>query len=118
VLSTHALQAGETLRVAATVRNTSQRAGDEVVQFYVKPPAGDGAPRLALKGVRRIHLAAGQSRRVEFALSAEQLKFVNERGERVLVPGSYAVYVGGGQPNGVHAPIGRFEIVAHTPARR
>jgi beta-glucosidase len=117
VLSTRALQAGETLRVAATVRNTSQCAGDEVVQLYVKPPAGDGAPRLALKGVRRIHLAAGQSKRVEFALPAEQLKLVNERGEHVLVPGSYAVYVGGGQPDGVHAQTGRFEIVVHTPTK-
>jgi beta-glucosidase len=47
----------------ARVTNTSRRAGDEVVQLYIKL---DYAPNPVLKGFRRIHLGPGESRVVSF----------------------------------------------------
>jgi len=99
------------LRVTAEVHNTGRRAGDEVVQLYLTPPAFDGAPRLALRGVRRVTLEPGQSQRVTFALSTRDLSFVNPQGERRLMPGRYQVWVGSGQPGtGVAAASAAYTI--------
>jgi beta-glucosidase len=73
--------------IRATVRNTSARAGDEVVQLYVAGGSGDGAPVRSLRGFARIHLAAGESREVTFAVPAADLP-----------KGPVAISVGGGQP--------------------
>ena len=99
------------LRVTAEVRNTGRRAGDEVVQLYLTPPAFEGAPRLALRGVRRVTLEPGQSQRVSFELSPRDLSFVTTEGERWLVPGRYQLSVGSGQPGtGVAAVAGAYTI--------
>jgi beta-glucosidase len=73
--------------VRATVRNTSSRDGDEVVQLYVGGGPEEGAPIRSLRGFQRIHLRAGESRDVSFTLRSED------------VPKSAVdVSVGGGQP--------------------
>ncbi len=99
------------LRITAEVRNTSRRSGDEVVQLYLTPPAFDGAPRLALRGVQRVTLRPGQAQRVSFELSPRELSFVTADGQRRLVPGRYQVSVGSGQPGtGVPAVSASYGI--------
>jgi beta-glucosidase len=56
----------------ATVRNTSTRDGDEVVQLYVAG-SGEGAPIRSLRGFERVHLKAGERREVTFAVAAADL---------------------------------------------
>lgn len=86
------------LRVTVTVRNTSARAGDEVAQLYLTPPAFDGAPRHALRGVQRVRLQPGQAKVLTFRLTPRDLSFVNAAGQRRLIPGRYQATVGSGQP--------------------
>jgi beta-glucosidase len=75
--------------VRATVKNTSARDGDEVVQLYVSGGGVDNAPIRSLRGFQRIHLRAGESRTVSFTLAAAD------------VPKSKVeISVGGGQPSG------------------
>lgn len=110
-LSSEQMRAGDPLIVEADVKNTSGRAGNEVVQLYIEYPAsGDGALR-ALRGIDRISLRAGETRRIKFTLSPRDLSRVTEEGNHVIQPASYSVYVGGSQPqngSGVRAP---FEII-------
>ena len=74
--------------IRATVKNTSTRDGDEVVQLYVAGGPGEDAPVRCLRGFQRIHLRAGESRQVSFALESD-------------VPTSKVeISVGGGQPVG------------------
>jgi beta-glucosidase len=73
--------------VRATVRNTSSREGDEVVQLYVGGGPEEGAPLRSLRGFQRIHLRAGESREVRFTLGLDDLP-------RSMVELS----LGGGQP--------------------
>jgi beta-glucosidase len=111
----HTLAKGKPLTVTATVRNTGTRAGDEVVQLYLRPhPAGttlngDPLPRLILGGFKRLSLASGASSKVTFTLSPHQLLLVDPKGERTVNPVTWELYVGGSQPgttaNGV-APSG------------
>lgn len=86
------------LRVTVTVRNTSMRAGDEVAQLYLTPPAFDGAPRHALRGVQRVRLQPGEAKVLTFRLSPRDLSFVDAAGERRLIRGAYRATVGSGQP--------------------
>ncbi|MBB6251129.1 glycoside hydrolase family 3 C-terminal domain-containing protein [Nitrospirillum iridis] len=107
------------VRVTATVTNTGGRAGEEVAQLYLKPPAFDGAPRLALRGFQRLSLAAGESRTVSFDLSPRDLSFVTREGDRQVMAGAYEVSVGSGQPDtGVAGQHARFTTAAGVPLPR
>jgi beta-glucosidase len=75
--------------IHATVKNTSDRNGDEVVQLYVGGGAGEESPIRNLRGFQRIHLRAGESRQVSFTLSVEDLS-----------KSAVDISVGGGQPLG------------------
>ena len=82
------------LTVAVNVRNTGDRAGDDVVQVYVEPPAGTDTPA-RLKAFSRVRLAPGAQRRVELRVPFADLGVWN--GHAVgdgPVPGLYRVRVG------------------------
>jgi beta-glucosidase len=108
-LSATTLAAGKALNVQVRVTNTSTRDGDEVAQLYLQFGGAAGAPGRALRGFQRLHLQAGESRRVHFVLSPRQLSHVNEAGQIVISAGRYQVSVGGGQPqltpNVISAPL-------------
>ena len=88
----------EPVTVSVDVTNRGARAGDEVVELYLKHEHVAGAPQRALKGFRRIHLAQGETRHVEFTLHDRALGIVDESGKHRIVPGTVDVWVGGGQP--------------------
>jgi beta-glucosidase len=92
------IKAGDSVVVSTVVRNASARDGDEVAELYIKPPKTAVSPRVELEGFERIHLRAGEMRRVQFTLFPRQLSEVNEEGNRTVAPGDYAIYVSGGQP--------------------
>ncbi|HSQ76709.1 MAG TPA: fibronectin type III-like domain-contianing protein, partial [Bacteroidota bacterium] len=87
---------GEQVRVSVTVTNTGLVAGDEVVQLYLSyasPP--EPMPTKVLKGFRRITLTPGESQRVTFTLTAEELYFFNETTSQYEVPaGNVVVRIG------------------------
>ena len=86
--------------VGVTVENSGGRDGDEVVQLYVTDRrASCRVPQRDLRGFRRLHLGAGESRRVEFELSARALSLIDEHGHRQLEPGQFLLSVGGSQPD-------------------
>ena len=92
------IKAGVSAVVTTFVRNTSARDGDEVAELYLKPPQTAVSPQVELEGFTRIHLRAGETRRVQFTLSPRQLSEVDEKGNRAVVPGDYQIYISGGQP--------------------
>jgi beta-glucosidase len=89
------LALGDEVAIAVEVENVGERAGDEVVQLYVRDEeASVTRPVKELRGFRRVHLAAGERRRVSFRLAAEQLAFTGLDGQLVLEPGLVRVMVG------------------------
>jgi beta-glucosidase len=103
--------AGDPVTAEASVTNTGSRAGDEVVQLYLKFPDVPGAPLLALRGFQRVHLEPGQSRKVQFDLKGRDLSMVTEAGDPIIAQGPYTITIGGGQPD-TGAPVvsGRFRM--------
>ena len=90
--------------VYVEVQNTGRCDGDEVVQLYVTAlESARPAPLRQLEGCRRIHLAAGETKRLRFQLKPEQLATYDDAGNPGVVPGAYAISLGGGQPNDVRS---------------
>jgi beta-glucosidase len=99
-LSSERVGPGDTLEVSATVTNTGDREGDEVVQLYLKDlDASCRVPIHDLRGFERITLAAGATQRVSFRLGARELSLIDDSGARVLEPGRFRVTLGGSQPD-------------------
>nr|MBO2489052.1 glycoside hydrolase family 3 [Gammaproteobacteria bacterium] len=117
-VSVEKLDAGEerVLRVSTTVRNISERPGEEVVQLYIDPPDFEGAPRLALRAFKRIELQPGEQRSVTFDLSLRDVSFVDRDGVRQTFPGEHVVTVGGGQP-GSGLPVQSASFVLEEQIR-
>jgi beta-glucosidase len=98
-LSSTTIPAGEPLKVEATVQNHGGRNSDEVVELYVdRQTSSPAMPFRSLQAFRRVHLAAGESRKVSFTLIPRQLAWVNNDGALVVEPGQYTISVGGEQP--------------------
>ncbi len=97
--SSNTIHAGDSVTVAAEVRNAGPRDGDEVVELYVTPPQTAISPRVELEGFERIHLRAGETQCVEFTLTPRQLSEVDEKGNRTVLLGDYAISVAGAQPS-------------------
>ena len=75
--------------------NTGERAGDEVVQLYIRDEEATVArPVRELRGFRRVHLAPGERRTVAFTLHAEQLAYTGADLRRVVEPGRVGIFVG------------------------
>jgi beta-glucosidase len=118
-LSSSSLKAGDDLTAQADVRNASGPTGDEVAELYLEFPAIAGAPLRALRGFHRLHLAPGETQHVTFKLQARDLSMVNEKGEHVVAPGEYNVFVAGGQPGGSAAGVrAKLEITGEVTLPR
>jgi beta-glucosidase len=81
--------------VDVTAANTGGRAGDEVVQLYVRDPrASVTRPVLELKSFARVELEPGESRTITFRVPVAQLGFYDQELQYVVEPGVIEVFVG------------------------
>ncbi len=96
------INAGDSLQITVNVSNTSSRDGDEVVQLYVSlPDSRFTVPIRSLQGFQRIHLKAGESKQLSFALQPIQMAAYTDEGIPVVSAGKIQLSVGGKQPDAV-----------------
>jgi beta-glucosidase len=89
----------DSVAVEVDVVNTGIRAGDEVVQLYIRDRVSSVTrPIKELKGFKRITLFPSERRTVSFTLTPEHLSFYNREMKRVVEPGEFEIMVG---PNSV-----------------
>ena len=87
------------VKVSVAVRNTGKVAGDEVVQLYIhQVVASVTRPVKELKGFRRVTLAPGESKTVDFTLDWNAFSLWNEQMKHVVEPGAFEIMSG---PNSV-----------------
>ena len=86
--------AGEA-RVSVTVTNTGKRAGDEIVQLYIRDLVSSVTrPIMELKDFKRISLAPGESKTVEFVITPDKLSFLDLNMKSIVEPGWFDIMVG------------------------
>lgn len=94
--------------VTANIRNTGKRAGDEVVQCYLRDEVASVVrPVRELCGFNRIHLEPGETREVQFTLGPEALGFYTADMHFTVEPGTFRVWVA---PNSTEGIEGRFAV--------
>ena len=94
-----AISASDSVQVEVDVRNTGARAGDEVVQLYVRDDlASVTRPVIELKHFERVSLQPGELRTVRFTLTPADLAMWNVDMKRVVEPGTFTISAG---PNSV-----------------
>jgi beta-glucosidase-like glycosyl hydrolase len=90
-----AIGPGDMTRVTAVVTNTGARAGDEVVQLYIRDVVSSVTrPIKELRGFERVSLGPGEQRTVTFTLGPEALSLIDRRMQRIVEPGRFDVMVG------------------------
>jgi beta-glucosidase len=95
VVATPRASASETVEVRVTVTNAGARAGQEVVQLYIRDVvASRSRPVRELKAFEKIALAPGESRAVTLRVPARELGFHLEDGTYVVEPGRFDLWVG------------------------
>ncbi|HSB60460.1 MAG TPA: glycoside hydrolase family 3 C-terminal domain-containing protein, partial [Vicinamibacteria bacterium] len=101
---------GEGTIARVVVTNSGRAEGEEVVQLYVARVGASGrAPRAALKGIRRVRLAPGEARTVEFAVEAPMLALVDEAGRERVEKGEFRLTIGGASPGARAVALGAPE---------
>ncbi len=94
-LSDTSVPAGDVVVIGCDVNNTGGRAGDEVVQLYVRDVVGSVTrPVRQFAGFHRVSLDPGESCRVEFDFDTSQLAFLDRDLELVVEEGDIEVMVG------------------------
>ncbi len=90
----------EPLTATVNVKNTGQREGTEVVQFYIRDVVGSVTrPVKELKGFSRITLKPGEDKKVKFTITSDDLRFYNIDMKYVAEPGAFKIFVGGDSQN-------------------
>jgi beta-glucosidase len=95
VLASGTIGIADTVKVNVDVTNTGKRAGDEVVQLYVRDDeASVTRPVIELKRFQRVMLQPGERKTVTFELTPDDLALYNVKMKRVVEPGTFTISSG------------------------
>ena len=94
-VSKNKISNSENIEVLFNLTNSGKYAGDEVVQLYLRDRVGSVVrPIIELKDFKKIHLNAGETKKVQFVIDKEKLSFYNEKLEWTTEPGEFDVMIG------------------------
>ncbi|QBA23589.1 beta-glucosidase BglX [Chryseobacterium indologenes] len=79
VLNSTNLTGNQTLNISVTVSNTGKYDGEEVIQLYIRDLFGKVVrPIKELKGFQKVFIKKGESKKIDFKLTPEDLKFFDD----------------------------------------
>ncbi|MFN2394194.1 MAG: glycoside hydrolase family 3 N-terminal domain-containing protein [Bacteroidales bacterium] len=94
-LSSNEMKMNDTLTASVYIKNTGDRAGEEVVQLYIRQLAGSiTRPVKELKAFQKIILEPGESKEIIFDLTWKNLAFYNAYNEFKAEPGEFHLFIG------------------------
>lgn len=89
------ISAGDVVQIEITVKNTGDRAGDEIVQVYARDiVASVTRPTRQLVAFTRVSLSAGDSQTVSMRIPASRFAFSDRSMRRIVEPGDVELWVG------------------------
>lgn len=110
-VETSVLTLGRDATLSFIVKNTGDRAGQEVAQIYIRDEVSSvTTPVMKLAGFEKVALQPGEQQRVRITIPALELALWNREMKRVIEPGFFTVMVGASAEE--IKLRGRFEVVA------
>lgn len=89
------MKKNEQIEVSATIKNTGNYDGEEIVQLYIHDLVGSIVrPVIELKDFKKIMIKAGESKTITFSIDTEKLSFVNQQLKWVAEPGEFEIMLG------------------------
>ncbi|WP_421871580.1 glycoside hydrolase family 3 N-terminal domain-containing protein [Marinoscillum sp.] len=106
-LSSSTIKKNGEITAAITIANEGDYAVEEVVQLYATDrEASVRVPLFDLKGIERVALAPGESKRVTFPITTDMLSLIDENGNQRLEKGAFTISVGGSLPTSRSLELG------------
>lgn len=95
VLSSNKAKGNQSVTASVTLTNTGSYEGKEVVQLYIRDLVGSiTRPVSELKGFQKISLKPGESTKVSFTITPEDLKFYNYELKYDWEAGDFEIMIG------------------------
>jgi beta-glucosidase len=105
-LSTPSMRIDGGVTASVEVKNSGTRTGEEVVQFYIRDLVGSVTrPVKELKEFSRVVLRPGETKKIEFTITPEHLKFYTLDMKFTLEPGDFVLYAGGNSRDVLEIPF-------------
>ena len=83
------------IEASVTLTNNGKYEGAEIVQLYIRDLVGSNTrPVKELKGFQKVYLKAGESKKVTFKISPEDLKFFNNQLKYDWEAGDFDIMIG------------------------
>jgi len=96
----------QSIQASVTVTNSGNYDGAEVVQLYIRDMVGSiTRPVKELKGFQKVMLKKGESRKVTFEITPENLKFYNGDLKYDWEPGEFDIMIGTNSEEVKHSKI-------------
>ena len=93
-LSSNTLTFSNSITASATITNSGPMDGHEIVQLYIHDKVGSlTRPVKELKGFQKLFLKKGESRKVRFTISSDDLKFYNNHNQYIAEPGVFEIAI-------------------------
>jgi len=94
-IKTREVKEGEPVEISVQVSNTGEVTGKEVVQLHIRDKVSSvTTPVKSLKGFKKIELAPGDTKQVEFKVDFDELSLWNIEMQRVVETGTFEVQIG------------------------
>ncbi|AOZ93697.1 beta-glucosidase BglX [Paenibacillus crassostreae] len=95
MLSEEVITSDCSLQITTTITNTGKREGEEVVQLYIRDISGEVVrPMKELKSFSKVLLQPGESKKVSFTVTEEQLRYHHSDLSYSSDAGEFAVFIG------------------------
>ncbi|MCK5128593.1 MAG: glycoside hydrolase family 3 C-terminal domain-containing protein [Clostridiales bacterium] len=99
-LKSASIKVGEEMTVEVTCINHGNMEIKEVIQLYIRDDnASSRTPKRKLIAFKKVDLPTEEEKTVKFTITPEDMELITDRGERIIEPGTFTVYIGGFQPD-------------------
>ncbi len=106
------IKRGKSLQASVSINNEGDYEAEEVIQLYLTDmETSVSAPLHSLKSFQRVRLAPGESKTVQFTITPEMMKLVNNDGKKVLEKGTFKIQIGGTSPSSRNTALGAPSMV-------
>ncbi len=95
-VSSTTCKTGDSITASILVTNSGKFGGKETIQLYIRDLVGSVVrPVKELKGFQQVFLKTGESKKISFTITADMLRFYNDKLVYTWEPGDFTVFIGG-----------------------